>query len=90
MQMKALLHRMHVLGHAEGTLKVLQYCAHALLELGDCRLACGPINGSWRGGLHGSANIFCIFLRILLTALQLFLRPVSSIGSICASPSRPF
>jgi hypothetical protein len=39
--------------------------------------------------VHGSADIFLIFLRILLTALRLFPCPVSPIGSICASPSRP-
>jgi hypothetical protein len=70
---------------------LLQYGAHALLELGDWRLACGASDGSWRGGVHGSADFyFFIFLRILLIALQRFLRPVSPIGSICASPSRPF
>jgi hypothetical protein len=69
---------------------VLRYGAHALLELGVLRLACGAGDGSWRGGVHGPEHIFRIFLRILLTALQLFLHPVSPIGSICASPSRPF
>ena len=69
---------------------VLRFCAHALLELGDLRLACGASDGSWRGGLHGPGHIFLIFLRILLTALQLFLRPVSPIGSVPASPSSSF
>jgi hypothetical protein len=69
---------------------LLRYGAHALLELGVLQLACGAGDGSWRGGVHGPADIFAIFLRILLTALQLFLCPVSPIGSVCASPSRPF
>jgi hypothetical protein len=70
MQMKAMLRRMHVLAHADGTDKVLlQYGAHALLEPGVLRLACGAIDGSWRGGLCGSAHIFPIFLRILLTLI---------------------
>jgi hypothetical protein len=29
---------------------MLQYGAHALLELGVLRLACGAADGCWRGG----------------------------------------
>jgi hypothetical protein len=69
---------------------MLQYDAHALLEPGVLQLACGASDRSWRGGVHGPGHIFAIFLRILLTLIRLFLRPVSPIGSIPASPSRPF
>jgi hypothetical protein len=69
---------------------MLQYDAHSLPKLQALRFTAGAIDECWRGGVHGPVDIFLIFLRILLTALQLFLCLVSPIGSICASPSRPF
>jgi hypothetical protein len=76
--------------HQQLLQRLLRYGAHALLELGVLRLACGAGDGCWRGGVHGPGHIFAIFLPILLTALRLILRPVSPIGSFSASPSRPF
>jgi hypothetical protein len=69
---------------------MLQHSAHSLLELQGLRFTGGVMIGCWRGGRCGSDDIFLIFLRILLTLIWLILRLASPIGSICASPSRPF
>jgi hypothetical protein len=54
-------------------MQLLRFCAHALLEPGVLRLACGASDRSWRGGVHGPGHIFFVFLRILLTLIRLFL-----------------
>jgi hypothetical protein len=86
MKIHLVFHASLLTPYTETNAHVLRYGAHALLELGDRRLACGAGGGSWRRGVHGSDRIFLhISMHFIDCSMTVSLSCVSYWLNLCFS-----